>query len=39
MGNEELLPVVENEAVAASERQAWVRPEVRRMAAGSAEEG
>ena len=36
VSNQEKLPVVETEA---SERQAWVRPEVRRMTAGSAEEG
>lgn len=34
--NEKKLAVVENEA---SERRTWVRPEVRRMTAGSAEEG
>ena len=37
--NEDLLPAVETEAVGASERLTWVRPEVRRLAAGSAEDG
>lgn len=37
--NVKTLPDAEPEAVTSAERRAWVRPEVRRMAAGSAEEG
>ena len=36
--NEEALPAVEAQ-IPDSERMAWVRPEVRRMNAGSAEQG
>ena len=38
MVNEETLPVVETEATGTSDRLAWVRPEVRRLQAGSAED-
>ena len=39
MVNEESLPVVETDATDGTERLAWVRPEVRRLRAGSAEDG
>ena len=38
MVNEEALPVVETDATDSTERLAWVRPEVRRLRAGSAED-
>jgi len=38
MRSEEALPVLEAEAADTTERLAWVRPEVRRLRAGSAED-
>lgn len=37
--DEEAVPAIETEVVDRAERLTWVRPEVRRLAAGSAEDG
>ncbi|WP_166038191.1 hypothetical protein [Sphingosinicella sp. YJ22] len=36
--NENELPAIESETLDSAERLTWVRPEVRRMVAGSAED-
>ena len=37
--DEKAVPAIETEVVGGARRLTWVRPEVRRLAAGSAEEG